>query len=720
MATDRFMIGFTDGNSGLQTNVKPWLIADNAFAELSNAYIYRGRLRKRFGSFLMGESQINSRLRIRVGNTTVPGAIPGVLAFGQIFSVGDEIYTIYQDGAMLASTAGATGTVNIGANTYVINSLEPAGTAIYWYPSLPVMGITQYLIGAINSSPSFAFDTRFAYKFDETTAGWERLAGGTDIWSGTDSQFFWSCNYYGATPNLNILFTTNFNATDRIRYWDQAGLVWVTPTFRYAAGLNEILTSRIIVSFKNRLILLNTVETFNGVVTEFVARCRFSGTGSPLAANAWRGDIPGNGNFVNASTQEAIITAQIIKDRLIVYFERSTWELVYQGNQINPFTWQKINTELGAESTFSQVPFDKAVIGIGQVGIHACNGANVERIDVKIPQKVWSFHNQNSGVIRIAGIRDYFTEMVYWTYPTNDRSANNPYPNKVLTYNYTNNSWAVNDDSFTAFGYYQLGAHAPATTWASLGLWTSTDVWGGSEYDVPLSRRIIAGNQQGWIVILDNKTTRNAPSLQITNVVAATNTCTIIDHNLVVGDFVFLENMNGLVIENAIMRVLQVVDEDTVVLTGGTITGTYIGGGTISRVSRIDIKTKQYNFYAAKDRNAYISKIDFLIDTTASGRMSVDFYISTSFTEMVADGSISGALLGTSVLETSPYAPELAPMEWTQDRVWHPLYFQAEGECIQLHLYFNNVQMADTEISLADFQLHAMNFEARPTSSRLQ
>ena len=115
--------------------------------------------------------------------------------------------------------------------------------------------------------------------------------------------------------------------------------------------------------------------------------------GSPLDSSAWRQDLAGSGNALDASTTEAIITVEFVKDRLIVFFERSTWELVYTGNQAYPFNWQQINTELGAESTFSIVPFDKICIGVGNVGIHACNGANVERIDEKIPDTVFDIHN---------------------------------------------------------------------------------------------------------------------------------------------------------------------------------------------------------------------------------------------------------------------------------------------------------------------------------------
>ena len=58
------------------------------------------------------------------------------------------------------------------------------------------------------------------------------------------------------------------------------------------------------------------------------------------------GNIADGGGYIDASTEEQIVSAEFIKDRLIVYFERSTWELAYTGNEVLPFVWQKINTEL--------------------------------------------------------------------------------------------------------------------------------------------------------------------------------------------------------------------------------------------------------------------------------------------------------------------------------------------------------------------------------------
>lgn len=85
------------------------------------------------------------------------------------------------------------------------------------------------------------------------------------------------------------------------------------------------------------------------------------------------------------------------------------------------------------------------------------------------------------------------------------------------------------------------------------------------------------------------------------------------------------------------------------------MTGTYQGNGTAARVSRIDIYTKQYNFYVKDDRNAYIQRVDFLVDKTVNGAITVDYFPSTSDESMIENGLATGALTGNGVLETFPY-----------------------------------------------------------------
>lgn len=734
---DRFMIAPI--NSGMETDVKPFLIPDDAFEELVNAYVFRGRVIKRFGSTPMNlvvdqaEQQLHTRVRINVGTTaaatgdlpltTMPGTVG---AIGQMFSIGDTIFTVHQPAGATYTTGAATATYDtVTRNLVVTGNNENPLTPVYFYPATPIMGLLSYETAQINNEPAFAFDTQFAYQY--VAGGWERL--GTATWTGTDSQFFWGCNYRGANEIDFSLFVMNYNSADLIKYWN--GATWNAVPFSPIltnAGTTTLRTARCAVWFKKRLLFLNTIERFGGIDKVYSNRIRFSAVGvDAVSANAFVSDIPGKGGFIDASTKEQIISCGFIRDRLIVYFERSTWEVVYTNIDTEPFVYQKINTELGVESTFSVVPFDKALLGMGNVGVHACTGANVDRIDQKIPNEVFDISNQNAGVERVCGVRDYYAQMVYWAF--NSGEFNSIYPDKVLVFNYINKTWALNEDSITAFGYYQKQT---SLTWASWHTPWNQSTWAwNSGSNIGKFRNTIAGNQQGFtFIICPIECSSNAAALSITDISMAPLpsydvTITAINHNLKPGEYVLFENVSGITgINDKIYRV-GLITPNTFIITNTDqnpgnpqrFVGAYTGGGTLARVSNIHITTKQYNFYMDKGYNAYVSKVDFFLER-CGGQVQVDYFVGSSTRSMLVDGTTTNSLISTSILETSAYA--LAPYEQSMDRFWHPLYFQADGECIQLKIYMNEGQMLDPDIALVDFQLHAMTFYATPTSSRLQ
>jgi hypothetical protein len=787
MPMDRFLIAPT--NSGLVNNMPPWLIPDDAFEYLQNAYIFRGRIKKRYGSTLSGGvDPLNSRLSISlasggaaVGITDVSGNAGGVLwtvlgdanditpAVGMIFSIGTQVYTIISVAAGVQFMKSTMGVATFEASTtdYAFVG-APALTTIYFYPALPVMGITQFEIGKVNNHPTYAFDTRYAYLF---AAGfWSR--SGTAQWNGNNLNYFWSVNWQGLT-GTNFLFVSNFNATlgalapaatdDPIWYYD--GTTWTDAVgvdafyFRPAGGAVHagpfVQTARIIVAFKNRLVLLNTVENDNsvgggeGTATAYTNRARYCFYGSPFAVNAWyeknqadsSGNVGSGGGYVDASTEEQIISAEFIKDRLIVYFERSTWELVYTNNQVLPFVWQKINTELGSQSTFSTIPFDREVLTIGQSGIHACNGANTTRIDEKIPNTVFEFETANQSTLRTYGIRDYYDEVVYWAYVDDDATQYQIYPNQILLYNYMNGTWAIFDDCATVFGYFE---QAPTITWASLeGTQWQTAAWSWRSSTVqPQRRQILYGTPEGFVLIVDSESSRNAPSMQITNmsfVGDGTIILTIISHNLTSSpvitpydyDFILIENVVADVTTMAtlnmnIFDVYSVTNANTIVINTNNrsfaplTSGTYYGSGTASRVSNIQMKTKQWNPYANNAQDFHLAKIDFAVIRTNSGQITVDYNPSASPISLIGGGVASQSIMGTGILETSPYNPNLYPLEQYQTLLWHPLYFQSTGSFIQLVMSFNQSQMQTPTISLVPFEIQGMCLYTRPTSIRLQ
>lgn len=779
MAFDRFLIGFTDGNASLQTNLRPWLIADNAFQALNNAYVFRGRVRKRFGSNWMGVTQFQSRFRVSVGTTdagtgNLSGTVPGtIFEPGQAFSIGNSMYTVYNAAAGAqpmydnGTPVTTTKTFDVSTGDFVFVG-APKNKTAYWYPALPVMGLTLYEVGPINNQPSYGFDTEFAYVFT-AGIGWDRSVDtGNPVFNAANRadagtlNFFWTCNWQDILNNRTLLFITNFNATvptpnatdDPLWYlYVTSGTpTWTIfiPYFAPAGGAamtGPFVTScRIIVAFKDRLLLLNTVENDGsgggGVNSSHTNRCRYSFNGSPLATNAWYepnqkdsgGKNAAGAGFIDATTKEAIISAEFIKDRLIVFFERSTWELAYTGNQILPFVWQKINTELGSESQQSSVPFDKQILTIGNTGVHACSGANVERIDDKIPDQVFDIITTGLNVQRVAGIRDYFVEMVYWAMPLLGKSPQNTeiFPNKVLVYNYKTGGWALNDDCITAFGYFE---QQNDITWEDTApvIWQEADFTWISGVEQAESRQVIAGNQEGYTFLIEADTTSNASVLQITNITtSAGNTrLTIYDHNLstnvsiapevsgVTPDFVYISN-SGTALDGKIFPIVTVVDINTVNIGLTSFGGTYTGGGVAARVSNINIVSKQWNPYVNKDRNVYLEKIDFGVFKTSAGQITVDYSPSATTLSMINAGIDTGTIMGTNILETSAYNPIYYPLEQEQQRVWHPIYFQSSGTCIQIYISFSTTQITTPAIAFSDFVIEAMILYTQATDSRLQ
>jgi len=710
MAQDRFLIAPI--KEGLRTDLKPWLLPESAFTRLENAYMHEGRVRKRFGELYsgagwttIGTEQLFSRLRIALSggaavgitdaNGDATGTVPGdTFEIGQIFSIGDEIFTVYQAGApadMLTTGASTVLTYNTTTGGYAFEDATPL-TQVYFYPSQPVMGFTNFETNTLNDRPAIAFDTMFAYQY---AGGFWTQIGPTagSQFHGDDANFFQAATWRGATNDIILLFVTNFQASipaaatdDPMWYYNGTPMTgWTAFSPVFIVGANFVRTARLILPFKDRLLLLNTIENDGGggvgVNTAHPNRCRFSHNGSPLAASAFyepnQAGATGGG-WIDAPTKEEIIGAEFIKDRLVVYFERSTWEIAYTGNSVQPFVWQKINTELGSESQRSSVPFDKAILTIGTTGIHACSGANVIRIDNEIPDQIFEIRNDNDGPARVAGIRDYFTEMVYWTFPvSNSDNFAETYPNKVLVYNYKDGTWAVNDDSITAFGYFE---QQTGTTWESTtATWEEANFSWSSGVIQPQFRKIIAGNQQGYVFKVEPEVSTNAGVLQITNIAAGAGdyvTLDIVNHNLGVGDFIRLANCNGTTnLNNTIYQVIETAADEVTIEEPDAVIA-YTGGGTAERVSRIDILTKRYNPYNQQGMNISIDSVDFAVQKTTNGELTVDYSPSSSSISMVNDGLVSGALIGDNVLETSAY--DLVPLEDTQDLLWHRVYFNGE------------------------------------------
>lgn len=738
MPINRFVISAMQ--TGLQNDVKPFLLPQDAFTQLQNAYVYRGRIKKRWGATLMNTgteddvAQLYSRVRINIGTTNgagifAPVVVPGIVwKIGQMFSIGDEIYTVFQaNGAMYCTFVGpiasfdtATGTVQFAGTL--------ANTAVYFYPSEPIMGLPSYENAQINNEQLIAFDTQFSYY--RLNDGWERTGTvANKVWTGNNSQFFYTENYRGQNAATYTMFATNFNAPDFMATMTGVANDWQLFRPAYNAAMNTIDSCRVIIAFAGRLLLLNTIETGPAGQLQYPQRCRFSQNGNPLEANAYYelASLAGKGGYIDASTLEAIIGAKIIKGRLIVFFERSTWEIISTKIPAQPFYWQQVNSDMGVESTFSLVNFDNIVMGIGQTGIIACNGSSVQRLDEKIPREVFNIRNENEGIVRVQGIRDFYNELVYWTFPT--LNVDNTYPTQVLVFNYIEGSWSFFDDSVTTFGYYQAQEDL---IWGNANMtWGQADFTWGAAPGLAQFRSVVCGNQEGFVFVVNSGVSVNCPALSITDMNQLVSfqriTLVVIDHNLNAGEFILIENIVGtnafIQLNGFVWKVDEVIDEDSFIVVNVealNLPSQYAGGGTITRVSRVDMTTKMYNFYPDQARNMAISKVDFNIDATGSGKVTVDYMTSSSPNGALQNALQTGAILGNNVLSAQPYP--LSPQETNAQFLIHPVYINSQGEWIQLRIFYSDEQMLerDNPTWQSPFDLNAMVFYVNPSSIRFQ
>ncbi len=659
--------------------------------------------------------------------------------------------TAQGNGILVSPTPGNSGTINYLTGAVVlITTAAPGSPTIAtfgYFPALPVMGIWQRDIANINDEQTIFWDTKYAYEFAGNDFV-EFIPGTT--WASTDSDFFWATNYRGIEASDRLFFETNFinNAANPMRYTD--GITWTDfhPVVSQSGALisrRYITSARIIIPYYGRLLLLNTWESGADVAgnpdysspLNFFNRCSFSQIGNPIEpydntvnpkTGAFAIDIFGKGGFIDAPTNEAIISAAFLKNTLIVFFERSTWQLRYVGEYGLPFLWERISSDFGSESTFSTVMFDNGVLAVGDRAIVTANPVTVQRIDPQIPDQVFKILNDQNGVKRVIGIRDFQRELVFWAYPDFTSLAEGQYfPNKVIVYNYQNNTYAIFDDNVTFFGTLQ-----PPTNIT----WSSTDVfWHDDDTlwdDVNLQNffpRIVAGNQEGFVgyygYVLPDETSL---AISAINLAIIPNQITVINHNLQgqedadgvpsgevirITDAIFDGAGDPGLNDN--FYLVQYIDVNTLALfywTGTTYAalqltpaGTYIGSGRITVFPRLLIRTKDFNPYMTTGLGLKLSRVDFLFDATANSAVSIILLANSS-------PSIEANLLvGNRNINTNLPSPYYGP---GSEYAWHQFFATASAQFISLVITYNEALMNDITTHRSNMVMNAFTLWTRP------
>jgi len=219
---------------GLQNNVLPFLVDNDAFPTLINAYQWRGRIKRKRGTQLLNrlkryfdstsESYYTGAVVTLDGdgeaNLLVSyGLQEGTIVPGSVVITGGAVYTDPGEDGILETGGNPAGTINYATSEISIPAEASANieSQFNYNPALPVMGLENLKLTPRQFKQTIAFDTRYAY-FIQATSTYETYdisfyknpTTGTytnyvqksvvtpTIWNGQDYMQFWTTNYEGA------------------------------------------------------------------------------------------------------------------------------------------------------------------------------------------------------------------------------------------------------------------------------------------------------------------------------------------------------------------------------------------------------------------------------------------------------------------------------------------------------------------------------------------
>lgn len=525
-----------------------------------------------------------------------------------------------------------------------------------------------------------------------------------------------------------------------------------------------LVGARTIIPFKDRLLFFGPIIQTSSTTNKFYLKdtviysqngtpfytCSFTGNPASVdtdffpiltptsrggTATAFWEDITGYGGFITEGSDQDAWTVSPNEDVIIVGFTRHQSRLVATGNDIVPFNFYTINSELGSGSTFSQINTDEGVLTKGSRGYTITSQVASKRIDLDIPDEVFETRLLDNGTERVTAQRDFINEWLYFTYPS--VSAKSRFPTQTLQFNYRDNSWAIFKEAYTTYGQFRK---VTGYTWGTIGTkyatWSAwNDPWSAGASTL-LNPEVIAGNQQGFIMVRDDGTDEGN-SLYIQNF-SANNIITSPDHCLNTGDYIVISGCLGTIGTNVngnIYKVSYISDDTFRVSPNIDSSLSYLGGGVMKRMYIPFVQTRQFPVAWSMARKTRLGPQQYLLTKTGNGQITLLIYLSQDDSNPYNAGPIlldpnsdNNALIYSTILFTCPESTNLGltpantnlqmPTAINQSQIWHRMNTSLIGDTVQLGFTLSDAQMRDEEFKsqFSEIELHSFILDVNPSS----
>jgi hypothetical protein len=529
--------------TGLNTLLKPWIRPADAFEPLTNAYVYRGILKKRNGSTKFGNqlaekkpvmgimqfvNETTSAIKLVIATTQNAYLYnPGTTPDGGTFTLLDKIGGL--NSIFWKGTTVAVSTVYPGLKTFW-PYLVPNSVVITLYDSTGTAKATAnhttgvWVFGGTGDIEAVTaedfvtgvFSLKIKTAYVDATLGIEATTlplplGAGSYFTGDITSFFNWTNWQ-ATSNITAIspsYLYMVNGVDPVTIFDGTYLarpiLYIDSTYR--VNNKYIMTALDVKTYANRLLLFRPTTTANPTDpnNQDIA---YSAQYSPFN---FVNDVAGNGGVVSAATGDRIMSSEFLRDNLIVAFSNSTWSFQVTGLKDPPFIFRKLNISKSTQCPYASVAYDERVTNLGNTGFFGTDGYNFQRVDMpiidyyetEISQK---YFNQDYS------LRYDNLNQTWMFYPSitnkNAKTYGAPGSDKTLVYNFLEETYATYTNSFpmTCIGFFYV---PEGTTWADLNVpvqdyWENTQVAWNSYSFQSSGRLLLGGDDSGNIYHLDN------------------------------------------------------------------------------------------------------------------------------------------------------------------------------------------------------------------------
>lgn len=561
-----------------------------------------------------------------------------------------------------------------------------------------VMGIFENVLPD-STKELLVFSKDFLYVYNTGTNQFDQVAftsaiaiAGFGITG--DSDYISGTTYLTKNGTKRFVFTSkgmNTNAGNGAIYFYESVVGGVklftnavdNPDFQQpAASIGNILRATMLAWFGERLNLFvpqTTVATYNQGVL-------YSGI-RDSSGNGDKFNVAGAG-LLQCDTYELMKGAVINGDFMVMNFQRSNWTLEKTRDAFNPYFSRKIPSVLGTDAGFSAVSWAYEVKSAGKTGLITTDGRQSLRFDNKIPYFTADDFDQELFELTYGGF-DRINAQFLFAYRSNLSNLSSDTQDKVLVYNYEENTFAINDQRFSVFGQTDLGQNL---TWNQIdetqnpawARWDQTEeIWNRIGINAQ-TQKTLAGDDLGFVYQINQD--YDDYFVEISAITqAASAVVTVADSAFQIGDRVIFANVEGMTEINGMIGTISAASLTSITVNIDSRNFTaYTTGGTVSKLIAFEAQMTTFNPYRAEGRMVYVSHLEFYINSHG-GDVTIDMY---------ADE------------EEAPFKTVLieSPTDTTKFRVWKEVAVNQEANFLTFVL---RNESAGVQTVITSLRIHA-------------